>query len=427
MLHIGTAQVDITPPVGIPLSGYSREKPSQGILDRLSATAFVLQPADDSPPHVLLSIDHVGMVPAEVAVIQQHLQMETGLSAQQITLFFTHTHSGAHTEPDSENLLIHAYVQTLHANLVYVVREALADMQPCHAGWGMDNAHIGVNRRAHTAARPSAEGVTLARDVDNRVGILKFSHAEDGHLLAVLVIATAHANVLKGDNLLISADFPGAVRQLLDDVLHCPAMVIIGSAGDCNARWRGDVQSVRRMAQATAGSVLKTLSNIIPQPVEQFDVRETMIDLPLQDVPSVDRARHLAETASDAWGVDTGAWLKVMTALREAGQKKLSLQVRMQSIVMNEGAVTGVPMEPFASYALRVMHLLDNPLHFFVGYMNGWTAYLPSADEIPCGGYEIEWNPIVYGHESGFYMPLLPEAEQIVIDAVQSLHAVSSD
>ncbi len=420
MFNLGTATIDITPPVGIPLLGYSRDQPAQGILDRLQATAFALCPAD-APPHLLLSLDHVGMVPDEVTTLKAHLSRNLSLKPSQITLLFSHTHAGPATSPTSTQPLIQAYQTTLQANLVHVATAALTNPQPCHAGWSMEPGHIGRNRRAQTAARPPQPGITLSRPVDERVGVLAFRHATDDHLLGLLLVVTAHPNVLRGDNLLISADYPGAVRHLLADVTGCPVMTVIGSAGDSNARWRGSVVALERMAQTIAGSVLKVLPNIETAPVTRFDVRETAVRLPLQDVPSADQARHLAATAAEAWDVSTDVWLQQITALREAGQHMLSVQPLIRAISINNGTLTGIPMEPFASYALDIMHRLDDPLYFFVGYMNGWLAYLPSAEEIPCGGYEIEWNPIVYGHESGVYMPLLPAAEHIVLDAVLAL------
>ena len=42
-LHVGVAEVDITPPVGFPMAGYYHERLAEGQIDRLKAKAIVFR------------------------------------------------------------------------------------------------------------------------------------------------------------------------------------------------------------------------------------------------------------------------------------------------------------------------------------------------------------------------------------------------
>jgi len=59
--------------------------------------------------------------------------------------------------------------------------------------------------------------------------------------MAVLIRYTAYVTVLAGDNLLVSADWPGALRARLRPAVDCPVMVANGSAVDCDPRRRGSM------------------------------------------------------------------------------------------------------------------------------------------------------------------------------------------
>ena len=92
-------------------------------------------------------------------------------------------------------------------------------MEGVLVGWGNATAEIGVNRR-------------FAETVDRRVGILKVCNERNDGIKLIILRVTAHGNVLKRDNYLISADYFGTVRGLFAQKYHCPVMVIQGSAGN---------------------------------------------------------------------------------------------------------------------------------------------------------------------------------------------------
>jgi neutral ceramidase len=87
----GTAKVDITPPIGVWLSGYgSRNKPSEGILDPLYAKSLVL---DDGQSKIAIVSADLLWVPLKMTnEIRKQVQEKLGIPSQNVMICGTHTH-----------------------------------------------------------------------------------------------------------------------------------------------------------------------------------------------------------------------------------------------------------------------------------------------------------------------------------------------
>lgn len=101
----------------------------------------------------------------------------------------------------------------------------------------------------------------------------------------------------------------------------------------------------------------------------------------------------------------------------------MTIDLEIQALRLQGGAVAGIPMEPFVESALEVRRRLGNEAAFFGGYTNGLIGYLPTEEEFPLGGYEVAWMPVVYGIACGGYlMPARPETLGRVVDEVVRLY-----
>ena len=91
ILKGGVAKVNITPPVGIILTG-SGGKPSDSIIDELYVKALVLD--DGRNTIAIVSADLVG-IPLEITTrIRGIIEEKVGISQNNILICATHTHSG---------------------------------------------------------------------------------------------------------------------------------------------------------------------------------------------------------------------------------------------------------------------------------------------------------------------------------------------
>ena len=208
-LLAGVARADTTPPAGTMLEGYHRTEPSSGVLDPLSATALVLKVGGDEPI-VLLAIDHIGMLVVETDLLRKRVGEGLSVGTERVMVCFSHTHSGPRVTP--------GYLRSLSERVERAAGEAAARLRPARLGWGVGSVEAGTNRRPRGPDRRALMGEAPEHPVDRRLGVLRVDGA-DAAPVAVLLWYGAHANVLKADSNVVSADWPGAARQVVEDAL----------------------------------------------------------------------------------------------------------------------------------------------------------------------------------------------------------------
>jgi len=412
----GIARVDITPPVGVMLEAYHRDGPSTGTLDRLYVTALLLARQRDEPL-VILGVDNVALLPSETEPIREAIAHRLGIPKHRVMMLLSHTHSGPRITPE--------YLQELHEKAIEAAERAAASLAPATFGWGVGHVDASINNRSQYQDRPDL-APTSRPTPDQRVGVLR-ADAPDGKALAALIWYTAHPNVLTRDSNVVSADWPGAVRHMVEKGTGCTALVAPGAAGNVNPGWRGSPEALQRMGSAIGGKALKVLDHIETHPLSSLDVRSETIPLRLQPIPEEAEAQRRAAEAAEAWGVSTDAWLAEVRRCRERGEIHRTLPMEVHVARINEGIIGGVPMEAFTEIAIAVAEPFPGRPVFFGGYTNAWIGYLPTPEEYPSGGYEVEWMPVVYGPESGLLTPPRPEtASQVISTATRLISQVMS-
>ncbi|MHB8324978.1 MAG: hypothetical protein ACYDEA_09660 [Candidatus Dormibacteria bacterium] len=415
ILQAGAAVADITPEVGYPLEGYHREGVSVGVLDRLEVAALVLD--DGRQRGVLVTVDNVGLSVPQTDDVRRAIATACGSGLRGAMVCYSHTHSGPRADQ--------AYLDLLCDRAGTAAREALDRMCPAVAGWAVGKANASVNRRPIGTEGQAFMGTRADGPVDPRVGVLRVASAA-GDRIAVVVRYSAHANVLRSDNLFISADWPGAVRRAVAPAVGCPVLLVNGSAGDVNPRWRGTQDDLAHMASAIGSEVLALTNRNAPLAELPLLVARTGFRLELQDLPDYEQASRLANEAMDKWGVDPAPWLGAVEDRRAAGEVRITIPIEVQGLGVGSGVLVGVPMETFTRLALSFEAQFATQPAFFNGYTGGWVGYLPAEEDFACGGYEVSWAPISHGPETGWLMPVKSGTGGDLVSAAARMVVLSS-
>lgn len=436
-LLAGVGRVNVTPPIGIQLFGYHRKSPMTDVHDPLFMTALALVDATGaSDPLVLLAIDHIGMGRRESLALRSAAAVAAGTSVGRVAACFSHTHSGPDTErrdwhgrerpPDA---LERVYGATLPAQAASATRLAMQRLRPARAGHGMAVSEAGVNRRIRGPTGRAEQRVNPAGLVDRDVVALRID-AEDGRPIASVVHYGIHGTVFKSDNLACSADAAGAVRDTVEAATGAPCLFVQGAAGDVNPRWRGDEAALRRTGWELGGAALRAVANAEPRPFAALACASETVPLHLVPLPDEDAAIGLAREVARLWEAPTDGWLELVRRKLAAGERRLTREIEIQAIRVNDFVRVGIPLEPFAGLSLAFRErisqheALERPGYFaFGGYTNGVFGYLPTAEEHAAGGYEVEWMPVVYGsyEEDGLLMPPVQEAGDDIVNAAIDL------
>ncbi|QWG43567.1 alkaline ceramidase [Bacillus mycoides] len=418
MSKIGVCKVDITPPVGIDFVGYYRETGINNIEERIYGTIFVFE--KDEMKTVFISIDNIGMIVDDTNIIRERVASELHVPVERITVVYTHTHSGPETVGDHP--LTKSYKTILLNNAVQGVITANNNMRLCEVGWGVTTGDIGVNRRERTCDGRAKMGTNIEGVVDNRIGMLAIRDAETKELSGIVVFCTAHPNVLKGDSDVLSADYPGMTREILEKIVNCPVVIVQGAAGNVNAKYRGSREALKQMAYTLSGHVLTMFPIVTYSPIVNLRTISSTMQMRLKDLPEIDEIRRMARSAERQWGVNTDEWLTIVLEKYKQGIRQLSVDLEVQLFQINDGIFSGIPMEPFSETALEMKESLQNELAFFGGYTNGYIGYLPTKEEYAYGGYEVELNPVVYGPVTNLLMPPAENTAELIVQRVMELY-----
>ncbi|PEM98229.1 neutral/alkaline non-lysosomal ceramidase N-terminal domain-containing protein [Bacillus wiedmannii] len=417
MSKIGVCKVDITPPVGIDFVGYHRETGINNIEERIYGTVFVFE--KDEMKTVFISIDNIGMLVEDTNMIREQVASRLHVPFERITVVYTHTHSGPETV--GEQSLVKSYKTILLNNVVHGAVTANNNLELCEVGWGVTIGDIGINRRERTSDGRAKMGTNIEGIVDKRIGMLAIRDAETKELSGIVVFCTAHPNVLKGDSDVLSADYPGMTREILEKIVNCPVIIVQGAAGNVNAKYRGSREAVKQMAYTLSGHVLTMLPTVTYSPIVNVRTVSSTMQMKLKDIPEMNEIRSMAQLAEKQWGVNTDEWLTIVLKKYKQGIRELRIDLEVQLFQVNDGMFFGIPMEPFSETALEVKESLQNELAFFGGYTNGYIGYLPTKEEFAYGGYEVELNPIVYGTVTNLLMPPEENTAELIVKKVTGL------
>lgn len=401
ILMLGFSEADITPSTPIETVGFGREDEiSRGILHPLSAQAAVWQLGEERC--CVVAVDHIGFSKQHANALRDEIGVVLCIPREKVMLCFSHCHSAPNESASPE------YYHFVCDRITSTAEHALQNMVAISAAWGNAFTDIGLNRRKGCDA------------LDKRIGILKISDSASGKLKLLLLRLTAHNNVLKADNYLISPDYFGAVRDTLSDEFGCPVMVTQGASGNVAPRYfqsainppdAADERFIRSdtaledMAKAVLRNVKPVIGTLRPEKTYRLSMYSRHIPL-TSEVPSYARALDIAEEARRYCGIDGTGWLNQVQHLVQTGVRAEQEEVEVQYFALGEGCLCGVANEVMVEFALRVSELLRDEFFYFGGYTNGCTGYFPTEEEFDKGGFEVYWSMLIYYIYHGRVFPL---------------------
>ncbi|NJN17753.1 MAG: hypothetical protein HC822_16525 [Oscillochloris sp.] len=459
-LRAGVARTDITPPPGIAHAGWGAQthQRAAGVDLPLWATALAL--SDGSETIVIVDLDLVYIWDSEAPGVIRAVEQATGLPASHIRLAYTHTHSGpingatwsSWVKEGAE--MVPAYDAILEQQIAGVARQALGRMRPVRIAAGSGESRINVNRRFQ---RPEDGAVVCGRNwsgpVDQQVQVLRLDDLA-GAPLAAIVNYACHPITVGPDCDLITPDYPGVMKRVVEQATGATCLFLQGATGDLGpiqgvaqggfAEYRRlgsilghDVSRIwwelepRRRRERYAGTLesgsplaiyedeylpeldttLRVATREVQLPLKQFAPAAELAAATARHVEQLNRLRAEGgdrEAIRSETMLAKRAGMRADLARRNEGNTQRS--VTLQTFTIGDRiALPVVPGEPFCAIGMGVKAGSPFPHTLFAGYANiGW-AYIPTADAYPLGGYEIEITPFA------------PEAADILVDASLAL------
>jgi len=413
----GTAQVCITPPVGIELSGYvDRQQPSIGVHDDLYARGLYLEEGEEKL--LWLHCDLIGFTREWVCRLRRRLAAELGLEERQIILSATHTHAGPATLPLRHcGHMDEAYLEELDHRLLNAARVAAADPEPVMLRFGEGQCTLGRDRRV-----PS-----IHSHVDERVPVLAFLR-QDASFLALVANYAIHNVALSYENRLISADMAGVAAELARQRLPGKPIAIITNGGCANIQPRHvspDPALMQRQGRELGDVVVRTAQAGQPCSAPGLATAMEALELPLAVQSRLEILREYENSwgslsEDPPWRSAIREWRDETLALLEPGAPS-SVATDLQVLQIGPVCLVAMGAEVFSRMAgeLRAAH---RPYTYVVGYANGDLGYLPFREIYDEGGYEVD---MAYKFYANFM--IAPGAYEMLRDRAIELLRVLND
>lgn len=400
----GCAKVDITPPVGVWLSGYGgRDKPSDDVNDELYARALVLDNGSDRV--AVISVDLL-WVPLDITnQIRLILKDKIGIPKRNVMICATHTHFGPkiYSESkmgpeDSDNTVDTSYVQTLVkkiADSAFLAHKRMEDVK-IGAVKG-DIPEIVFNRRPTradgsvqttftlplevTATRkiqrssdgsvcvtftfPPEEPALTFGPVDPAAWVLKVENA-DGQIIGSMVNYACHA--VSGSSFAdwfysISAEYPGVTTRVVEQVEGGVCLFTSGTAGDIVPLRRGKKPRYE-IGRALAGEAIRRLQFVQTSGDIDIAAIKQEITLPIRQDLSPDR-------------------------IMDADKNKKSITTEIQVLRLGDIYILGLPGEILVEIGLEIKKKAGLENLIIAELSNDTIGYVCHSQAYEHGGYEV--------------------------------------
>lgn len=432
--RVGRARVKITPPEPVVLLGYGdRTGPYTSVVADLFAKALVLEDAQGARA-VLVTADLVGFQAAVVTQeVSRRLAERAGLERRQLLWNASHTHNGplVSLQPlEAANAVAHAalspedaartvaYTRWLRDQLVELVCQALAQLEPAHLAWGRGRVDFPMNRRL-----PQDGQVIMADNpagpTDRAVPVLRVT-SPDGRLLAVVFGCACHNTSLTGQHNFIAGDYAGFAQAALEAQYDgALALFLAGCGGDANPSPRGSLELARAHGESLSREVMRVLSGDLLRLQGALVTTWCEVDLPLQPLSREAVAAVTALPSAEA------IMAQQMLRVLDRGET-LPTSYRAPLAVWQLGdqlTLVGLPAEPVARYVPLLEQALGVEHLWVSGYNNDCFGYLPTVDVIRTGGHEAIgvtlwiWSEDL-ARQVGFFAP---EVEDVILGGVTAL------
>lgn len=422
----GVARTVITPKENIWMAGYaSRDHASEGMLHDLWAKALALEDSLGNRAILITAdiLDFSGEVPGR---IKEQLRQKLNLSASQIILNASHTHSGPVLSGASlENMYsfndvgkdekekIRQYTSFFETQVVALAEEAFRAAEPVLIFSGNGVARFQVNRR-NNSEKNLTEQTELKGPNDPAIPVLKVV-SRSGSLKALVFGYACHPTVL--DGYLWCGDYPGFAQiELEKKHPDAIAMFFQGAGADQNPLPRSTISLAKQYGITLSAAVERVLDEPMRLLPAILSTAYTEIDLPLTPAPT---ATELEKVIAESTVAYRKRCLEGILSRYKIGKMPIvSYPYPLQIWNVGGQPVMSMGGELVIEYALGLKKMFGHDI-FVMGYCNDVMAYIPSATILKEGGYEGESSQLEYGLPSKWSL----EIEPLIYDGMSKLAA----
>ena len=418
-LKVGYARVNITPPMGINIAGYYKERIADGVLDELEACAVAV--GDGKTTALLITIDHCGLNKVYLNEWRDNISAATGVPAEAIYIHSTHTHTGPQLFKNSKNPLTAQYEAFLATRVVDVATFAIEDMADAKMGIGVSEAkNVAFIRRyrmkdGSAKTNPGVNNPDIVAPIgitDESVNVVRFDRV--GKETVVLVNFANHPDVVGGNK--ISADWPGMTRRQVEKAIDNTKCIFFnGAEGDVNHvnvhPRAGDFNDMfndfdgcsrgyghaRHIARVVTGAIMSIYDKVEYIDADTVKYSQKIVEIPSnkptpEQLPLAHKYNDLHNAGRDD-EIPYKAMMLTTVVAEAARMVRLenapdTFPMLFSAIAIGDVALFGIPGEPFNGVGRGLKESEGWKMVIPTCLTNASEGYFPMMDSYEEGGYE---------------------------------------
>ena len=413
MFQAGFARVDITPPLGSPLAGYSTRRISDHILDpiELNCVAF----SDGENTAVLITEDLLYVMENVATPLRDRIGKACGIPADHVFMQGLHQHTSLRigTRPHvwGAGFDDKGYLDVLYRKFCDVANLAIRDLKDAvllqaeaETPEPLSFIRRYLMKDGSVKTNPGRGNPDVDRPLDlsdNTVRLLRFKR-EDAPDIA-LVNFSCHPDVIGGTG--FSADWPGFVRRYTEKALPDVKCILVnGAQGDSNHinPFRDKEEELKRRGYKHADFMGKVISDTAvslwdkAEPVEAGKVwgKVEMAYVPtnMRGIERLEECKKIrAEIAAGTREPSKDHTTNIECARIADLQRELIYQpIPVCILALGKIAFIGLGGEPFTKYAENAREVGKELYVISACLTGGGQGYLPTREAYEQGGFEAQ-------------------------------------
>jgi hypothetical protein len=444
---IGVAQEDITPPVGIYSRnwGASKYDVAEGIHRPIMLTCLTFQSSKQEKPLVLISAD-LGWWnnSGDEWILRSKLLEALTIEPAQLMFCLSHTHAGPilsrddSTKPGGE--YIDSYLRDLQESAIRAAQHALFSAVPAVLTW-----HYGTCKLATNRDLPDLDnnrfvvGFNPEKNADDTLLVGRITD-EQNRIFATIVNYACHPTTLAWDNRLISPDYVGSMRELVESNTQAPCLFLQGASGELSPaeQYVGDTEIADKNGRQLGYAVMATLESMLApkmelsfsrvvesgaplavwkqtpyQPSSQLSTEMIKVPFNLKPLPSLMEIEQQYRDCEDRVLKER---LSRKLAIRKAvGDGELA-QMPLWVWQLGDSFLIGQPNEAYSEFQEQLRRQLSPKAIAVMNVVNGSVGYLPPGELYDKDIYQEWQTPFAAGSLELLIKTAIQVARKVIIE-----------
>lgn len=400
--YVGAAKEDITPALGCPLYGYPASiiRNAEKIYDALMVGVIAIKQNESSL--LLISAELCALNVDDTTEMKKIISKETGVDDKNIIISAIHTHSGPITRSsagwgtaDSSYL-----TEVFLPKMIIAAKAAIDRLEPAVMGLGFSETKAGINRREIDEGGNVILGYNPDGPYDPTVTLITFKALNGEHIGSIAHFA-AHPTAA-ARNCSFTRDWPGVMIDRVAKLTNAPCLFFNGAEGDIAPNvssrdpYRGE-HCIFEPGNMAADSAEEAYNGIEKYFVPKLDLIYGTLSLPFVTPPSyedcVSEIEEMEKDSEKIEGVRASryAQLKNVRKVYESGEEfPKALEIPQTIIALDDLVIVPACFEVFCKISLAIREGSPYKHTVLFGLSNGSRGYMPTEDQIPFGGYEVD-------------------------------------